>query len=78
MPTVRVPQEIRLIAQRAIDYNLSLPDSKRAAFKEEGGKRVPGTGMRTARRLASGKVDLEQLKLMDAWFARHGEAIGSA
>jgi len=48
--------------------------SKRAAFKDEGGKRVPGTGMRTARRLASGQVDLDQLRLMDAWFARHGES----
>ena len=39
-----------------------------------GGKRVPGTGMKTARKLASGEVDLEQLKLMSAWFARHGES----
>ena len=74
MPTVTVPKDIQLIAKRAIDYNISLPMSKRAAFKDEGGKRVPGTGMRTARRLASGSVDLEQLKLMDAWFARHGES----
>ena len=78
MPTVRVPREIQLIAQRAIDYNLEQPMSKRAAYKEENGKRKPGTGMRTARRLASGEVDLEQLKLMDAWFARHAEAEGSA
>ena len=78
MPTVRVPREIQLIAQRAIDYNLDLPMSKRAAYKEENGKRKPGTGMRTARRLASGEVDLEQLKLMDAWFARHSLAEGSA
>ena len=54
MPTVRVPREIQLIAQRAIDYNLDLPMSKRAAYKEENGKRKPGTGMRTARRLAPG------------------------
>ena len=38
------------------------------------GRRVPGTGMKTARRLTSGEVDLDQLLLMDAWFARHGEA----
>jgi len=79
MPTINVPKDIQLIAKRAIDYNLSLPMSKRAAFKDgENNKRVPGTGMRTARRLASGKVDLPQLKLMNAWFARHGEAEGSA
>jgi len=75
MPTINVPKNIQLIAQRAIDYNLSLPMSRRAAYKDsEKGERVPGTGMRTARRIASGAVDLEQLKLMDAWFARHGEA----
>jgi len=74
MPTINVPRDIQMIAQRAIDYNYSLPMSKRAAFKDEGGKRVPGTGMRTARRLASGQVDLDQLRLMDAWFARHGES----
>ena len=74
MPTVKVPREIQLLAQRAIDYNLSLPMSKRAAYKDDKGKRVPGTGMRTARRIASGEVDKEQLELMDAWFARHGES----
>jgi hypothetical protein len=74
MPKVRVPKEIQLIAKRAIDYNLDLPMSRRAAFKEENGKRVPGTGMRTARRLMSGRVDLPQLRLMNAWFARHGES----
>lgn len=78
MPTVKVPREIQLLAQRAIDYNLSLPMSKRAAYKEDKGKRVPGTGMRTARRIASGEVDKEQLELMAAWFARHAEAEGSA
>ena len=72
MPTVTVPKDIQLIAKRAIDYNISLPMSRRAAFKDDGDKKVPGTGMRTARRLASGSVDLEQLKLMNAWFARHG------
>jgi hypothetical protein len=74
MPTVKVPREIQLLAQRAIDYNLSLPMSKRAAYKDDKGKRVPGTGMRTARRIASGEVDKEQLELMAAWFARHGES----
>jgi hypothetical protein len=78
MPTVKVPREIQLLAQRAIDYNLSLPMSKRAAYKDDNGKRVPGTGMRTARRIASGEVDKEQLELMAAWFARHAEAEGSA
>jgi hypothetical protein len=78
MPTVKVPREIQLLAQRAIDYNLSLPMSKRAAYKDNKGKRVPGTGMRTARRIASGEVDKEQLELMAAWFARHAEAEGSA
>lgn len=76
MPKYNVPREIRAIAQRAIDYNLSLPISKRAAYKDEGKKRVPGTGMRTARRLASGAVDEQQLILMRAWFARHAESPG--
>jgi len=74
MPTVSVPKNIQMIANRAIEYNLSLPISKRASYKDQDNKRVPGTGMRTARRLASGSVDLEQLKLMDAWFARHGKS----
>lgn len=74
MPKFKVPREIQLIAQRAIDYNISLPLPQRAAYKEEGTKKIPGTGMRTARRLASGLIDEEQLKLMDAWFARHGES----
>ena len=74
MPKIRVPREIQVLAKRAIDYNLSLPISKRASYKEQAGKKIPGTGVRTARRLASGEVDLPQLKLMDAWFARHGEA----
>lgn len=78
MPKIRVPREIQLIAKRAIDYNLDQPMSKRAAYKEEQGKRIPGTGMRTAKRLASGEVDLPQLELMAAWFARHAEAEGSA
>ena len=48
--------------------------SRRAAYKDEGGKRVPGTGMRTARRLSSGAIDEQQMILMRAWFARHGES----
>ena len=60
MPTVKVPRNIQLIAQRALNYNLDQPPSRRAAYKDEGGKRVPGTGMKTARKLASGEVDLEQ------------------
>lgn len=74
MPTIKVPRKIQLIAQRAINYNLEQPASRRAAYKEQNGKKVPGTGMKTARKLASGEVDLEQLKLMSAWFARHGES----
>lgn len=74
MPKYTVPRELRAIAKKAIDYNLSLPISKRAAYKDENNKRVPGTGMRTARRLASGSVDEQQLILMRAWFARHGES----
>ena len=74
MPTYTVPQSVRNIAKRAIEENLSLPISQRAAYKDEGGKRVAGTGMRTARRLVSGKVDEKQLILMRAWFARHGES----
>lgn len=74
MPSVKVPQNIRLVAQRAIEQNLALPISQRAAYKDEGNKRVAGTGMRTARRLVRGSVDLQQLILMRAWFARHGES----
>jgi len=72
MPTYPVPKSVRDIARRAIDENQSLPISQRAAYKDEGNKRVAGTGMRTARRLVSGRVDEEQLLLMRAWFARHG------
>jgi hypothetical protein len=74
MPKITVPREIQLIAKRAIEYNNSKTISQRASYKEENGKRVPGTGMRTARRLASGQVDKKQLELMKAWFARHGES----
>lgn len=71
---IKVPREVQLLAKRAIDYNNSRPIAQRAAYKDENGKRVPGTGMRTARRLASGEVDRAQLELMRAWFARHGES----
>ena len=69
---IKVPREIQLLAKRAIEYNNSRPRSQRAAYKDEGGKRVPGTGMRTARRLASGEVDKAQLELMNACFCFFG------
>ena len=72
MPTYKVPNQIRNIAAKAIEQNLSRPISKRAAYKDVGKKRVAGTGMRTARRLVSGRIDEQQLILMRAWFARHG------
>lgn len=72
MPKYKVPKSIQDVAARAVDQNLSRPISKRAAYKDEGGKRVAGTGMRTARRLISGAIDEQQLILMRAWFARHG------
>lgn len=74
MPTYPVPKSIQDIAISAINQNMELPITQRASYKEEGDKRVAGTGMRTARRLASGRVDEEQLILMRAWFARHGES----
>ena len=75
MAQYNVPREIQIIANRALEYNRSLPQSKRAAYKTKpNGERVPGTGMLTARRLASGRVDDEQIKLMVAWFARHSKA----
>lgn len=74
MATYSVPRNIRSIAYNALEKNRSLPLSQRAAYKDDGNKRVPGTGMRTARRLASGRVDDEQIQLMAAWFARHGAA----
>lgn len=74
--TYPVPRAIRDVAKRAIAQNLSLPMSQRAAFKGKGKQRKPWTGMRTARKLVSGRVDKEQLILMRAWFARHGESPG--
>ena len=72
MPKYKVPSDIQRIAQNAINENLERPPSRRAAMKEENGKIKFGTGMRTARRLASGEIDIEQAILMRAWFARHG------
>ena len=74
MPKYKVPSNIQRIAREAIEYNLSFPQSQRAAMKKENGKIVFGTGMRTARRLASGSIDADQMRLMRAWFARHGES----
>ncbi len=74
MPKYKIPESISKRAFAAIKYNNSLPISKRAAYKDDKGKRVPGTGMRTARRLASGAIDEQQMILMRAWFARHGES----
>lgn len=74
MPKYKVPSNVRRIAAAAIDQNLSLPISQRAAYKEEGGKKIQGTGMRTARRLVSGSIDEAQMVLIRAWFARHGES----
>ena len=74
MPKIKVPNQIIKLAKEAIDQNNELPPSKRASYKQDGDKKVPGTGMRTARRLVSGAVDREQLELMRAWFARHGES----
>jgi len=76
MPKYKVPSDIQRIARQAIEYNLSLPMSRRAAYKQEGKDKMPGTGMRTARRLASGAVDEAQMRLMRAWFARHAESPG--
>ena len=73
MPKIKVPNNIKEIVYRAMQENLAYPISQRAAYKEgSNGKRVPSTGVRTARRLLSGSVDRQQLELMRAWFARHG------
>jgi len=68
MAQYNVPREIRTIAQRAIDYNLSLPISQRAAYEDgPNGKRQQGTGMATAQKLVSGRVSDQQIDLMAAW-----------
>ena len=73
MPTYKAPQEVKRLVQRAIDQNLSLPISRRAAYKTENNKRVPGTGMQTARMIVNDRVDEKRLRVMSAWFARHGD-----
>ena len=70
----KVPDTVKKIASRALEYNNSLPISQRASYKIVDDTRVPGTGIRTARRLIKGYVTIEQINLMVAWFARHGEA----
>jgi hypothetical protein len=74
MPKYRVPKKVQDLARGAVEQNQELPISQRAAYKDDNGKRVAGTGMRTARRLISGAVDEAQMILMRAWFARHGES----
>ena len=71
MSKYKVPEQIIRVVKKALEQNLDRPISQRAAYKIENNKRVPGTGIRTARRLISGSVDVEQLRLMRAWFARH-------
>ncbi|MEE3020032.1 MAG: hypothetical protein VX313_02145 [Bacteroidota bacterium] len=71
---ISVPKNIQSAARAAYNKNLSLPMSKRAAYKDDNGKRVAGTGMQTAKKLMSGTVDADQIILMRAWFARHGES----
>ena len=75
MPTYPVPKKIRDYVQTALDYNRSLPKSRRAAMKRlDNGDLVEGTGHKTAKKLIRGDIDYKQMKLMSAWFARHGES----
>ena len=74
MSTYKAPAFIKQLVQRAINANLDRPLSQRAAYNEENGKRVEGTGMRTARRIINDQGDEEQLVLMKNWFARHGDS----
>ena len=74
MPTYKAPAFIKQLVQRAINANLDRPLAQRAAYKEVNGKRVEGTGMRTARRIVNDQVDEAQLVLMKNWFARHGDS----
>jgi hypothetical protein len=74
MPTYDVPKAIRDYVKAAIDYNRSLPTSRRAAMKRlDNGDIVEGTGHKTAKKLINNNVDEKQLILMRAWFARHGD-----
>lgn len=75
MNKIKVPQNVKELVYRAMQDNLSYPMSERASYKDSNNKRVPGTGIRTARRILSGSVSREQLELMRAWFARHGDSI---
>lgn len=72
MSVYPVPKSVRDIAKTALAENLSYPISQRASYKEVSGKKVAGTGMKTARKLVSGRVNEQQLITMRAWFARHG------
>lgn len=75
MPTYSVPKKIRDYVQKAIDYNRSLPKSRRAAMKRlDNGDLIEGTGHKTAKKLIRGDIDYKQMKLMSAWFARHGNS----
>lgn len=75
MPKYRVPKEAVNIAKRALQYNRSLPPSRRAAQKVlPDGTRVDGTGIRTAKKIISGSLDAKQMVIMRAWFARHGDS----
>ena len=74
VPVYKAPNHIKQLVQRAVNVNLDRPLAQRAAYKEVDGKKVEGTGMRTARRIVNDQVDEEQLRLMSAWFARHGDS----
>ena len=74
MPTYKAPGYIKRLVQRAVNVNLDRPLAQRAAYKLVDGKKVEGTGMRTARRILNDQVDEKQLVLMKNWFARHGDS----
>jgi len=74
MPTYKAPSYIKQLVQRAVNVNLDRPLAQRAAYKLVDGKKVEGTGMRTARRILNDQVDEKQLVLMKNWFARHGDS----
>lgn len=75
MPKYKVPKSSIRIATRALEYNQSLPPSKRAAQKIlPDGTRVDGTGVKTAKKIISGSLDAKQMIIMRAWFARHGKS----
>lgn len=74
MPKYKLPRQISRIAQQALDLNRSLPQSKRAAQKKTEYGYTDGTGVKTAKKLISGSIDIDQMILMRAWFARHGKS----